>query len=65
MSDLAKDMIAYRAKHKLSMVALAKLCGVSSQTVYNLENGYSEPTRRTVAAIEEVIYNDESVPKQS
>lgn len=41
MTDLAQSCIKYRAEHGLSQEALAKLCGVTRETVNKVENGKS------------------------
>lgn len=52
MSELSKQVINFRAKHGLSMVKFAELCGISCQTVYNIENKLATPSKITLAKIE-------------
>lgn len=55
MENLADKIVMYRAKHRLSQRQFAEKCGLSLQTVNNIETGIAEPTRVTVAKIELVI----------
>ena len=60
--NLKAVMLNFRAKHDLSMEQMAKIVGVTTQTIYNLENDLSNPTRLTVSkimrAINEMDNND-------
>lgn len=58
MESLAKKIIKYRAKNNLSMINMAKLCNVSSQTIWFIEMGKTNPTRRTLEKIMLVIEGD-------
>lgn len=58
MNDLAKNMINYRARHRISMRAFAEKCGVSLQTIYSIENGLQTPSRVTEAKINLVLEED-------
>lgn len=55
MSDLGQRMVRYRAKHNLSQEELATMCKLSIMTICNVETNQREPTRLTVAKIEQVI----------
>ena len=44
---LKDQMIRFRAKHNLSQDALASKAGVSKQTIYMIETGQQNPSRRT------------------
>ncbi len=57
-NDLAKRMLEYRAKNHISAKEFAKLCGISLQTVYSIENGHQNPSKTTVIKIEEVMKTD-------
>ena len=59
MPDLRTRIINFRAKKNLSMEKFAKMCGVTSQTIYNIENNLSTPTRLTVAKIVKVLKEGE------
>ena len=52
MIPFYKKILEFRAKNGLSMVYFAKMCKVSFQTIYNIENELCNPTRTTVAKIE-------------
>lgn len=52
MTELAEKMIRYRAKHRLSQRDFAKLCGLSSQTINNVETGIADPSKITVLKIQ-------------
>ncbi|MDE7104972.1 MAG: helix-turn-helix domain-containing protein [Ruminococcus sp.] len=56
--ELRQKMIDYRAKHNLSMDSLAKLCNVSNQTIYLIENGLQKPSRVTFAKICNVVLKE-------
>ena len=58
MNDLVKNMINYRARHRISMRAFAEKCGVSLQTIYSIENGLQTPSRVTEAKINLVLEGD-------
>ena len=58
MTELAKKMIAYRAKHNTTQKELAKLCGVSEVTIINAERG-KKLTNLTVGKIELVVNESE------
>lgn len=45
--ELIEKMLDYRARNNLSQVRLAELCGVSQQTVCNVENGVQSPSKLT------------------
>ena len=55
MNDLANRLINYRAKHRLSQKELADKCGVSAQTISNIECGYQKPNKVTLAKIDLVV----------
>ena len=57
--NISDEMIVYRAKHRLSQTDLAKLCGLSTQTVNSVENGIQTPSRLTIEKIKLVIYGGE------
>ena len=60
METFADKIIVYRAKHRLTQKQFADLCGISIQTVNNIENEIVEPTKTTVAKIMLVIGNQET-----
>ncbi len=59
-NNLADKIVMYRAKHRLSQRQFAEKCGLSLQTVNNIETGIAEPTRVTVAKIMLVIDGEEN-----
>lgn len=52
---LRDAIVVYRAKNKLSMKAFAEKCGITLQTVYNIETVGQRPSRLTVAKIKLVL----------
>lgn len=44
-------IVRYRAKYRLSMKEFAERCGVSMQTIYNIESVKQNPSRVTKAKI--------------
>ena len=55
MSDLKSDMVYYRARERITQGELAKRCGLSMQTVMNVENGKKLPSKLTYAKIRMVV----------
>lgn len=55
VEKLAKKMIEYRAKQDISMRELANRCGLTVQTICNIENGVQTPSRITTQKILNVI----------
>lgn len=53
--SLQKEMIEYRAKHKISQSELAKRAGVTVQTINSVENGHQKPSKVTEAKIRLVV----------
>lgn len=49
---LRRAIVLYRAKHRKSMKEFAKDCGVTMQTIYNIETVGQNPSRVTRAKIE-------------
>lgn len=60
MANLAEMMIMYRARHDLNQEELANRCGVSKQTIYSIENGLQNPSKKTTMKILLVV-----APKKS
>lgn len=56
--DLAKRILKYRARKRLSGKEFAQLCGITQQTLCRLENGIGVPFKSTVAKILLVIEGD-------
>lgn len=54
-NKLINDVIYFRASHNLSQGKFAKLCKVSTQTIYSIENGLQTPSKMTEAKIRLVI----------
>lgn len=62
---LQEAMIGYRAKYNLSMEKFAKIAGLSTQTVMQVERGYQKPSRITLAKITRVLKgNMKGVPDE-
>lgn len=55
---LKGEILAYRVKYNLTQEAFAELCGVSSQTIYNIVNGLQEPKEFTQLKIRAVLDNE-------
>ena len=53
--DLIKEMVKYRAKHNLSMLKFAQIAGIGVQTVFNIENSKTMPTRIVAQKIRNII----------
>jgi len=60
MASLAEMMVMYRARHDLNQEELANRCGVSKQTIYSIENGLQNPSKKTTMKILLVV-----APKKS
>jgi DNA-binding XRE family transcriptional regulator len=52
---LSKAILMYRAKHDMTMKQFAEACGVTLQTIYNVETVGQKPSRLTRTKIELVI----------
>ena len=55
---LQERMKVYRAKNRVTQKELAKLCGVSAQTIWSVEKGDQEPSEITRIKIELVVGRD-------
>ena len=55
---LKNAIVLYRAKNRLSMEKFAEKCGVTAQTIYNIESVGQRPSRVTRAKIE-IVLGDE------
>lgn len=52
---LVEKMLTFRAKHGISQRVFADLCGLSTQTVCNVERGLQKPSNLTKYKILNVI----------
>lgn len=59
MNELIEKCKQYRARHNLSMQAMAQRCGISTVTLFNFENKKLVPQELTVYKIKQVV--DENV----
>lgn len=59
MSELSDKMVVYRALHRISQRELAKLCGVSVQTICSVETGQQSPSRITETKIRLIVDKEE------
>lgn len=59
MKTLAERILEYRAKHNISAREFAKMCKLSLQTVYSIENGVQTPSKITRLKIENVLKENE------
>lgn len=57
---LQERMKVYRAKNRCTQRELAKLCGVSAQTIWSVEKGDQEPSEITRIKIELVVGRDDN-----
>ena len=57
--NLNKAILSDRAKNRLSARAMADRCGVSTQTIYHIENGLQSPSRITAEKIRLVVEGEE------
>ena len=53
--DLAKEMIDYRARHKLSQLKFAELIGLNVNSVFMLESRKSKPRATTVSKMQMLL----------
>ena len=56
--SLQERMIFYRARENISQKELARRCGVTPQTITNVERGIQTPSRLTEAKIDLVVNGD-------
>lgn len=61
---LAKAIVLYRAKNGISMKEFAQKCGITMQTVYNIETVGQKPSRVTRAKIEMVLGDDYEIDEE-
>lgn len=52
---LKDAIVLYRAKHNISMKEFAAKCGVSGQTIYNIESVGQNPSKVTAVKIKLVL----------
>ena len=57
---LQDRMKVFRALNRISQKELAKLCGVSAQTIWSVEKGDQEPSEITRIKIELVVGRDDN-----
>lgn len=55
MDDFKDRVFLFRAKNRITQRDLAKMCGVSVQTIWAVENGHQDPSKMTRTKIEMVI----------
>lgn len=55
MGNLSEDIVMYRAKERITQEELGKRCGLTAQTIMNIENGNANPSKTTIARIRLVI----------
>lgn len=61
---LKDAIIMYRARNNLSMKSFAEACGVSMQTIYNIESVGQNPSRITRAKIEMLLGNEYQIDRE-
>ena len=57
-NEVASNVQKLRKRKKISQKELAKLCGVSAQTIWSVEKGDQEPSEITRIKIELVVGRD-------
>lgn len=57
--NLANRILDYRARHNISAKTFAKMCKVSMQTIYSIENNLQQPSKITRLKIENVLNKKE------
>ena len=57
--SLQDRMIQYRAKERINQQELADRCGLSRQTIAQIETNVQTPSKITLAKIELVVGKDE------
>lgn len=62
---LKDAIVLYRAKNRMSMQAFAEKCGVTPQTIYNVETVGQKPSRLTRAKIEIVLGNEYQIDEEN
>ena len=55
LEQIRINIKAHRIKQRYSQQALADRCGLSKQTISNIETGRNQPTASTVIAISNVL----------
>lgn len=58
-TTFAEKILEYRARHNISAREFAKMCKLSLQTVYSIENGIQTPSKITRLKIEHVLSEGE------
>lgn len=55
--DIGQEMLLFRGSHnpRLSRATFARMCGISPQTVYNIETGRCKPSMAVEASIRKVM----------
>lgn len=56
---LEEKMIMYRARERITQTELARRCGLSLQTINNVENGLQKPSKTTLLKILFVVDSDQ------
>lgn len=59
MKTLAERILEYRAKYNISAREFAKMCKLSLQTIYSVENGVQTPSKITRLKIENVLKGEQ------
>lgn len=54
-TTFAEKILEYRARHNISAREFAKMCKLSLQTIYSIENGIQTPSKITRLKIEHVL----------
>ena len=58
IEELKDKIVAYRTRNNYSMREFADLCGVTLQTIWNIENETHKPLKTTTYKIMQVLDNE-------
>lgn len=60
-NEFGNKILEYRAKERISQGEMARRCGVTVQTLCNVENGIQTPSKLTRTKIEMVMNENKEV----
>lgn len=63
--SLGFEILKYRAKNNLSQKEMAKRCGVTTQTIFNIEHDIQTPSKLTEMKIRMVIDEEGEVTNEN
>lgn len=62
--ELKDAIVLYRATHNISMKDFAAKCGVSGQTIYNIETVGQKPSKVTAVKIKLVLGDEYQIDEE-